>query len=156
MEPPSLRQIPTRTLHRPGQRIVLFVVGSLFALMGAGMLISGDAADPASVVLFAVIAAGGVWIAIRSCVMGVRIDSMGLTERGLGRSKVVPWCAVGAVNTGDGPGLAPTEAPGLVLRDGEKLGPGALASYSRAAVEADFTLIKSLHATHVTDCPNCA
>lgn len=124
MEPPSLRPIPTRTLHRPRQRIVLFMVGGLFALMGAAMLISGDAADPASAVLFAVIAAGGLWIAFRSCVMGVQIDSMGLTERGLGRSKVVPWCAIGAVNTGDGPGLAPTEAPGLVLRNGEKVGLG--------------------------------
>ncbi|MCX4540825.1 hypothetical protein OOK52_09215 [Streptomyces sp. NBC_01565] len=100
------------------------MVGSLFALMGAGMLISGDAADPASAVLFAVIAAGGVWTAFHSCVMEVQIDSMGLTERGLGRSKVVPWCTVGAVNTGDGPGLAPTEAPGLVLRDGERWGSG--------------------------------
>ncbi|MFF5713538.1 PH domain-containing protein [Streptomyces sp. NPDC012756] len=87
--------------------------------------------------------------------MGVRIDSTGLTARGLGRSKVVPWCVIGAVDTGDGPGLAPVQAPGLVLKNGEQVGLGSLVSYSSRTVDADFALIKSLHATHVTDCPNC-
>ncbi|MBB4987151.1 PH domain-containing protein [Streptomyces nymphaeiformis] len=133
------------------------MVGSLFALLGAGALISGAvAADPAGTVIYTVSGAGGVWVAFRSCVMGVRIDSTGLTARGLGRSKVVPWCAIGTVDTGEGPGLAPAQAPGLVLKNGEQVGLGALASYSSRTVDADFALIKSLHATHVTDCLNCA
>lgn len=58
--------------------------------------------------------------------------------------------------TGDGPGLAPAEAPGLVLKNGEHVGLGALASYSSRAVDADFALIESLHAGHIADCPDCA
>ncbi|MFD0078758.1 hypothetical protein ACFVIY_40990 [Streptomyces sp. NPDC127166] len=108
MESTTPSPIPTQTLHRPGQRIVLFMVGSGFALLGAGALISGKvAADPAGVVIYTAILAGGAWMAFRSCVMGVRIDSSGLTERGLGRSRVVPWCGISVVNTGGGPGLAP-------------------------------------------------
>ncbi|MFF3214121.1 PH domain-containing protein [Streptomyces sp. NPDC002886] len=157
MEPTSPSPIPTRILNRPGQQVVLFMVGGLFALLAAGMLISGSVAgDPFGLVLYAVIGAGGLWIVFRSCVMGVRIDPTGLTERGLGRSKVVPWCVIGAVSTGDGPGLAPAQDPGLVFKNGERVGLGALASYSSRVVEADFALIKSAHASHVTDCTNCA
>ncbi|MFE5909685.1 hypothetical protein ACFQ6B_11475 [Streptomyces wedmorensis] len=133
------------------------MVGGVFALLGAGMLISGKVASgPAGVVIYTVCLAGGAWIAFRSCVMGVQIDSTGLTERGLGSSKVVPWCAISVVNTGDGPGLAPAEAPGLTLKSGERVGLGALASYSSRTADADFVLIKSLHASHVADCTNCA
>ncbi|WP_143664548.1 PH domain-containing protein [Streptomyces sp. NRRL B-24572] len=106
--------------------------------------------------IYTVMGAGGAWMVFRSCVLGVRIDSTGLTERGLGRSKVVPWCVIGAVDTGEGPGLAPAQAPGLVLKNGERVGLGALASYSSRTVDADFALIKSLHAIHVIDCPSCA
>ncbi|MFB7449864.1 PH domain-containing protein [Streptomyces sp. NPDC056194] len=157
MESTTPSPIPTQTLHRPGQRIVLFMVGSGFALLGAGALISGKvAADPAGVVIYTAILAGGAWMAFRSCVMGVRIDSSGLTERGLGRSRVVPWCGISAVNTGGGPGLAPAHAPGLILKNGEHIGLGALASYSSRAVDADFALVKSLHTSHVAGCPDCA
>ncbi|MFF5969948.1 PH domain-containing protein [Streptomyces sp. NPDC012769] len=114
------------------------------------------AADPVSAVIYTVIGAGGAWTAFRSCVLGVRIDSTGLTERGLGRSKVVPWCVIGAVDTGDGPGLAPAHTPGLILKNGERVGLGALASYSSRAVDANFALLKSLHAIHVMACPSCA
>ncbi|MFB6633209.1 PH domain-containing protein [Streptomyces sp. NPDC056362] len=156
MESPAPPPIPTQTLRRLGQRIALFAVGSVFALLGGGVLISGKvAADPAGVVIYSVVLAGGAWMAFRSCVMGVRIDSTGLTERGLGRAKAVPWCEIDAVDTGDGPGLAPAEAPGLVLKNGDHVGLGALASSSSRAAAADFALIKSLHAGHVADCPNC-
>ncbi|MER7959262.1 PH domain-containing protein [Streptomyces sp. NPDC096030] len=157
MESPSSSPIAAQTFRRPGQQVVLFTVGSFFALLGAGILISGAvAADPAGTVIYTVVSAGGVWTAFRACVMGVRIDSTGLTARGLGRSKVIPWCVIGAVDTGDGPGPAPVQAPGLVLKNGEQAGLGALASYSSRRVDADFALIKSLHTTHVAACPNCA
>lgn len=153
--PPS--PVPTQTLHRPGQQIVLSIVGGVFALLGVGMLISGAVAgDPARAVLYIAVGAGGFWIVFRSCVMGLRIDSTGLTERGLGRAKRVPWCVIGTVHTGDGPGLTPAQAPGLVLKNGEQVALGVLASSSSRTVHADVTLIKSLHASHVTDCPNCA
>lgn len=156
MESSSSRPMPTRTLRRPGQQTALFMVGGLFALLGAGMLVSGAvAADPAGTVIYAVSGAGGVWLAFRSCFMGVRIDSAGLTARGLGRSKVVRWCAIGEVGIGDGPGVGPGQAPGLVLKNGERVALGALASPSSRAVGDDFALIKSLHAAHVTDCPGC-
>ncbi|MEU6621988.1 hypothetical protein ABZ926_14605 [Streptomyces litmocidini] len=157
MESPSPSLIRTQTLRRPGQRAALFTVGSGFALLGAGALINGMAAtDPVSAVIYTVIGAGGAWMAFRSCVLGVRIDSTSLTERGLGRTKVIPWCVIGGVDTGDGPGAAPAQAPGLVLKNGERVGLGALASYSSRAVDADFALIQSLHAAHATDCPSCA
>lgn len=109
--------IPAQTLSRPGQRVVLFMVGSAFALIGAGTLVSGEvSSDTAGAVIYALAAAVGAWIAFRSCVMGVRIDSAGLTERGLGRSKVVPWCVISEVTTGDSPGAASAGAPGLVLK----------------------------------------
>ncbi|MFK0050047.1 hypothetical protein ACIQU4_39255 [Streptomyces sp. NPDC090741] len=156
MEPTSPSPIPT-SLHRPGQQIVLFLVGCVFALLAGGMLISGSVAgDPFGIVLYVVIGAGSLWIVFRSWVMGVEIDSTGLTERGLGRSKVVPWCAIATVITGAGPGLAPSPTPGLVLKNGKQVGLGAIASSSSRVVDRDFALIKSLHTTHVTDCPNCA
>ncbi|MFE6868843.1 hypothetical protein ACFVFS_20070 [Kitasatospora sp. NPDC057692] len=155
MESTTPPPILARTLRRPGQRVALFMVGGVFALIGALMLVSGEV-DPAGVALYAVILAGGAWVAFRSCVMGVRIDSTGLTERGLGRSKAVPWCAISAIDTGDGPGPAPAGAPGLILKNGEHVGLGALASYSSRAIDADFALLKSLHADHVAGCPDCA
>ncbi|MFE2011383.1 hypothetical protein [Streptomyces sp. NPDC059491] len=131
-------------------------MGSSFAVLGLGAL-PLITTDPAAVVLYVVVGAAGLWVACRSLVMGVRIDAAGLTERGLGRSKVFPWCAISAVQSGGGPGVAaPTQAPQLLLRDGRQAGLGALASYSGHVVEADFVLIKSLHATHTADCPNCA
>ncbi|MFJ7990525.1 PH domain-containing protein [Streptomyces sp. NPDC096351] len=106
--------------------------------------------------IYTMVLAGGAWMAFRSCVMGVRIDSKGLTERGLGRSKVVPWCVISAINTADGFGLAPAEAPGLILKNGEHRSLAALASYSGGAVDSDYTLIKSAHTNHVAACPDCA
>ncbi|MFF4104038.1 hypothetical protein [Streptomyces sp. NPDC001903] len=121
------------------------------------MLTSGSVAgDPFGIVLYVVMGAGSLWIVFRSWVMGVEINSTGLTERGLGRSKAVPWCAIDTVITGAGPGMAPSQAPGLVLKNGKQVGLGALASFSSRIVDRDFALIKSLHATHVTDCPKCA
>ncbi|MGW2017845.1 PH domain-containing protein [Streptomyces sp. NPDC001927] len=157
MESATPPPIPTQTLHRPWQRTALIMVGSTFALLGALTLIGGAGASGlAGTVFNTVTVAFGIWFAFRGCAMGVRIDSAGLTERGLGRTKVVPWCSISTVETGDGPGLAPAEAPGLILKNGEHTGLGTLASYSSRAVEADFALIKSLHTTHITGCPNCA
>ncbi|MGW7027104.1 PH domain-containing protein [Streptomyces xanthophaeus] len=136
--------------------MLLFIVGGVFALIGAGLLISGPGAGISGMVFGPVAVSAGGWIVFRSCVMGVRIDSAGLTERGLGRSQVVPWCEISAVDTGDGPGIAPVQAPELVLKNGKQVGLGALASYSSRVIDADFAYIKSMHATHVTDCPNCA
>ncbi|MFF3212712.1 hypothetical protein ACFYYB_18830 [Streptomyces sp. NPDC002886] len=156
MEPTSPPPMPT-CIHRSGQRMALFLVGGVFALLGVVMLVDGLAAgDPFGVVLSVVIGAGGFWIVFRSCVLGVEIYSTGLTERGLGRSKVIPWCAIDTVGTGDGPGLAPAQAPGLLLKDGTSVGLGAIASSSSRIVDRDFALIKALHATHVTGCPHCA
>ncbi|MFE2283716.1 hypothetical protein ACFXDJ_06025 [Streptomyces sp. NPDC059443] len=156
MEPTSPSSIPS-SIHRPGQQIVLFLVGCVFALLAAGALISGSfAGDPFGIVLYVVLGAGGLWIVFRSRGLGVEIYSTGLTERGLERSKVIPWCAIDAVSTGAGPGLAPAQAPGLVLKNGKRVGLGAIASSSSRIVDRDFALIKSLHATHVAECPNCA
>ncbi|MGA5196551.1 hypothetical protein [Streptomyces exfoliatus] len=152
----SPRPMVPRTLHRPGQRFALFVVGSSFALLGAGMLTQAATTGLVGVLLYVVVGLGGAWVAFRSCVMGVRIDSAGLVERRLGRSKVIPWCAIGEVDTGAGPGMAPAGAPGLVLRDGERVALGALASYSSRVVDADFSLIRCLHTAHVAECPDCA
>ncbi|MGA5066396.1 hypothetical protein ACPB9E_21985 [Streptomyces exfoliatus] len=152
----SPRPMVPRTLHRPGQRFALFLVGASFALLGAGMLTQTVTTGFVGVLLHAVILVGGVWVAFRSCVMGVRIDSTGLAERGLGRSKVIPWCAIGEVDTGAGPGMPPAGAPGLVLRKGERVTLGAIASYSSRVVDADFSLIRSLHTAHVAECPDCA
>ncbi|GGT57960.1 hypothetical protein GCM10014713_59420 [Streptomyces purpureus] len=89
------------------------------------LISSGEAADPAGVVISTVSLAGRAWGAFRSCVMGVQIHSTGLTERGLGRSKVVPWCAISAVTTRDSPGLAMAwpwlSLPGLTLKNGEHI-----------------------------------
>ncbi len=128
----SPRPMLPRALHRPGQRFGLFLVGASFALLGAGMLTQAVTTGFVGVLLYAVILVGGVWVAFRSCVMGVRIDSTGLVERGLGRSKVIPWCA------------------------SERVTLGALASYSSRVVDADFSLIRSLHTAHVAECPDCA
>ncbi|MFJ8011130.1 PH domain-containing protein [Streptomyces sp. NPDC096339] len=155
MESASPNPIPPQTLHRPGQRIALFMLGGACALAGAATLTAGGATGAIGVVIYVAVFAGGVWTAYRSCVMGVRIDAAGLTERGLGRSKYVPWCAIGSVETGDGPGLAPARAPGLILKSGEQVGLGVLASYSSRTVHADLALIKSLHAAHVAGCHGC-
>ncbi|MFI1660426.1 hypothetical protein ACH4ZU_36760 [Streptomyces sp. NPDC020472] len=44
----------------------------------------------------------------------------------------------------------------MILKTGERIGLGALASYSSRAGDADFALITSLHAGHIANCPNCA
>jgi hypothetical protein len=147
-------RIPAHTLRRTGQSLLLFVCGSTFALLGVGMVVQGS--DPVSTSMGVAAAAGGGWCVFRSCLLGVRIDHRGLTERGLGRSVSVPWCAIQAVEPGASPGPAPAAGAAVLLKSGERVGLGALASYSGRTLGADLALIRALHSTHAAECPACA
>ncbi|MFB6619859.1 hypothetical protein ACFCV9_37515 [Streptomyces sp. NPDC056367] len=138
-----------------GQRLVLVAVGSIFAFIGAIALT--EAAEPIKVAIYSAVLAGGIWIVFRGSLMGLRIDAMGITERGMGRSRTVPWCAIHEVSTGtQGLGPVQTGAPGVVLKGGERMPLTAIASHSRHTTQADLALLKALHAAHLADCPVCA
>ncbi|MEV7373307.1 PH domain-containing protein [Streptomyces sp. NPDC090301] len=153
----SPRQAPAsaHTLGSAGQRIVLIVVGGVFGLLGAVGLTG--AADPAGVVIYSVVLAAGLWLAFRGGLVGLRVDASGITERGLGRSRTVSWCAVRevAVST-QGLGPARTGSPGLVLKDGRSLPLTAIASYSSRTLQADLALLTSAHTAHLGACGACA
>ncbi|MFB7233961.1 hypothetical protein ACFCXK_04185 [Streptomyces sp. NPDC056269] len=151
----SPRQVPAHTLGAPGQRIALSLVGGVFGLLGAMGLIG--AADPAGVVIYSVVLAAGLWLAFRGSLVGLRVDASGVTERGLGRSRTVSWCAVREVVVStQGLGPAQTGSPGLALKDGTSLPLTAIASYSSRTVQADLALLTSAHTAHRGACGACA
>ncbi|WP_328966410.1 hypothetical protein [Streptomyces sp. NBC_00239] len=49
----------------------------------------------------------------------------------------------------------PAQASGPALKNGDRLGLGALASYSTRTVNTDLALIRYRHATHTTACHHC-
>lgn len=153
MEPSSC-PIPARTLSSAGQCVVLIMVGSVFGLLGvAGLVMTGDAA---SIAIYAGCLAFGGWIAFRACFLGLRIDTGGVTERGLGRSRSVAWCEIREAYL-DARGTGPVQSvlPGVVLRSGERVPFQAIASYSRRAAQQRMNALRSAHAAHLAVCPAC-
>lgn len=155
MDPMPLRPIVPQTLGSVGQRIVLIAVGGMFVLVGALGLT--DMSDPASDVINVAVLAVGAWVVFRGFLLGLRVDAKGVIDRGIGRSRAVPWCAIREVETDTlGLGAVRTGSPGLVLKSGEKIPLKSLASYSHRATKANLFLLKDLHAQHLSACPDCA
>ncbi|MFF1415752.1 hypothetical protein ACFVX6_39290 [Streptomyces sp. NPDC058289] len=137
-----------------GQRIVLVLVGGLFGVVGATGF--AGATDPASILINVSVLVFGAWVVFRGFLLGLRIDTKGITDRRVGRSKSVPWCVIREIDTEtQGLGAVRTGAPGLVLKGGEHIPLTSLASYSHRTTEANLALLKSLHATHRVTCPDC-
>ncbi|WP_435972141.1 PH domain-containing protein [Streptomyces sp. Qhu_M48] len=155
MGPASSLPSPARRLGSTGQNVALIAVGSLFLLLGAVCTVK-VAHDLAGVIIYVSCAVLGVWIAVRGGSMGVRVDATGITERGLGRSRTIPWCKIREVSTTtQGIGPFRTGAPGLVLEDGAQVPLHALASASTTATATDIDTLTSAHAAHRAACGHC-
>ncbi|MGW2016813.1 PH domain-containing protein [Streptomyces sp. NPDC001927] len=154
MEPTSALPIPARTLYKPWQRVALIAAGSVFTLTGA--LVWPHDTSTFSRALYTLLALYGLRFAIRGGMAGVRIDAMGITQRGLGRTRTVEWCSIREVIPAhQGVGPARTGLPEVALTNGTRLPLQAIAAHSTSDAQADLDAITTAHAAHRATCQTC-
>ncbi|WP_030277809.1 PH domain-containing protein [Streptomyces sp. NRRL B-24484] len=154
---PAAEPVTFRSL---GQRSVLFLVGAIFGVIGAGILVT-DHSIP-GILIGAVVAGVGGVLACRGPRTGVRADSRGIAHRALERTRLIPWCQISSITTGQANGSSPlpTDTATLALRDGSThvltgMATSTLARRSTSAADDRGQELRTRHALHREACASC-
>ncbi|MEV6103130.1 hypothetical protein AB0M28_00230 [Streptomyces sp. NPDC051940] len=143
-----------------GQRAVLVLIGAVFVLLGGGVLASDHSVPGIAIGAF-VVGVGAVAVG-RGPIVGVRVDTRGVTHRTLTRTTVIAWCCIRDIAAGSGGGSSPlpTGAPVLTLDDGRTRVLIGMASSTatrrgQSAVEQHRQTLLTQHALHRAACATC-